>query len=99
MLFGHERDAFEGADGRQLGVIEQARGGTLFISEIGELPREMQARLGRVLEARSFCRLGGSEPVGVDVRLVTGTRRDLRLEIEAQRFAEELFPGLVRPVS
>ena len=91
LLFGHEAGAFAGADERRAGVFENAAGGTLFIDELGEMPREVQALLLRAIEARHVTRVGGTEMVPVDVRLVSATHRDLRAEIEAGRFREDLF--------
>jgi DNA-binding NtrC family response regulator len=91
VLFGHERGAFTGADARHIGVFERAHGGTLFIDEIGELPLDLQPKLLRVLESRSFSRVGGTEVIPVDFRLIAATHRDLRVEIEAHRFREDLY--------
>jgi DNA-binding NtrC family response regulator len=91
VLFGHERGAFTGADSRHIGTFERAHGGTLFIDEIGELPIELQPKLLRVLESRTFSRVGGNETIPVDFRLVAATHRDLREEIEARRFREDLY--------
>ena len=77
-LFGHERGAFTGATERRLGLFEQAAGGTLFLDEIGELPREQQPRLLRVLETHRIRRVGGESEREVDVRIVAATHRDLR---------------------
>jgi DNA-binding NtrC family response regulator len=91
LLFGHERGAFPGAESRHLGAFERASGGTIFIDEVGELPLDLQRKLLRVLERRELSRVGGAEPIPVDVRLVTATHRDLRLEIERGRFLEDLY--------
>jgi DNA-binding NtrC family response regulator len=91
VLFGHERGAFTGADARYQGAFERANGGTLFIDEVGELPLSLQPKLLRVLERRELTRVGGKEVVTVDVRVVAATHRDLRLEIEANRFREDLY--------
>ncbi|MEJ7735536.1 MAG: sigma 54-interacting transcriptional regulator, partial [Polyangiaceae bacterium] len=91
LLFGHEVGAFAGADERRAGVFENAAGGTLFIDELGEMPGEVQALVLRAIEARHVARVGGTEMVPVDVRLVSATHRDLRAEIEAGRFREDLF--------
>lgn len=90
-LFGHERGAFTGADRRREGRFEQASGGTLFLDEIGDMPLAAQAKILRFLEEKSFERLGGSEPIKADVRLITATHRDLREEIEKGRFREDLY--------
>jgi DNA-binding NtrC family response regulator len=91
VLFGHERGAFAGADARYIGAFEQANGGTLFIDQIGELPLSLQPKLLRVLERRELTRVGGSEVVPVDVHVIASTHRDLRLEIDADRFREDLY--------
>ncbi len=93
-LFGHERGAFTGADHRHLGAFERAKGGTVFLDEIGELPLAMQTRLLRVLESRRVQRLGGSAPIDVDVRVVAATNRDLEREVEHGRFRLDLFHRL-----
>jgi DNA-binding NtrC family response regulator len=91
VLFGHERGAFTGADARHVGTFERAHGGTLFIDEIGELPMDLQPKLLRVLESRTFSRVGGHELIPIDIRLIAATHRDLRAEIEAHRFREDLY--------
>jgi len=93
-LFGHERGAFTGADRRRIGRFEQAHRGTLFLDEIGDLPPAAQVKLLRVLQERKFHRVGGSEPVEVDVRILCATHRDLEGEIAAGRFREDLFHRL-----
>lgn len=90
-LFGHERGAFTGATQRRKGRFEQAHGGTLFLDEIGELSPNMQVLLLRVLQEREFERLGGSQTLHVDVRLVAATNRDLQEEVRAGRFRSDLF--------
>ncbi|HEY7725878.1 MAG TPA: sigma-54 dependent transcriptional regulator [Anaeromyxobacteraceae bacterium] len=90
-LFGYERGAFTGADQRRLGNFELATGGTLFLDEIGELPLEMQGKFLRVLEERRLRRLGGKAEVEVDVRVLCATNRDLKSEIRAGRFREDLY--------
>lgn len=91
VLFGHERGAFTGADARHVGTFERAHGGTLFIDEIGELPLDLQPKLLRVLENRRFSRVGGHDVIPVDFRLIAATHRDLRAEIDAHRFREDLY--------
>ena len=91
LLFGHEKGAFTGADQRRIGYFEAASGGTAFIDEIGELPAGLQAKFLRVLERQEVVRVGGNAPVKVDVRIVCATHRDLRHEIEAGRFREDLY--------
>jgi DNA-binding NtrC family response regulator len=90
-LFGHEKGAFTGADSRRAGRFETASGGTIFLDEIGDMAPETQAKLLRVLEERSFERVGGSRPVEVDVRVVAATHRDLAREAAAGRFREDLY--------
>jgi formate hydrogenlyase transcriptional activator len=90
-LFGHERGAFSGAVERRKGRFEQAHGGTLFLDEIGELPQEMQVLLLRVLQEKEFERLGGTNTLQVDVRLVTATNRDLAEEVRVGRFRSDLY--------
>ncbi len=93
-LFGHEKGAFTGADARHQGVFERADGGTLFLDEIGEMPMELQVRLLRVLETSSFTRVGGTEEIRTDVRLVAATNRDPRESIRDGRLREDLFHRL-----
>ncbi|OHD13641.1 MAG: transcriptional regulator [Spirochaetes bacterium GWB1_48_6] len=90
-LFGHERGSFTGAIGQKKGRFELADGGTIFLDEIGEINPSVQVKLLRVLQERSFERVGGEKPVEVDVRLVAATNRDLKAEIAAGRFREDLF--------
>ncbi len=90
-LFGHEKGAFTGADRRHIGAFERAHGGTLFLDEIGELPESLQPMLLGALERKRFRRLGGRDEVQVDVRIVSATHRDLRAEVNAQRFRLDLY--------
>ena len=90
-LFGHERGAYTGADARRPGRFEIADGGTLFLDEIAELRPHLQAKLLRVLQERSFERVGGVQPVQVDIRVVAATNRDLAEEIGSGRFREDLY--------
>ncbi len=90
-LFGHERGAFTGADRRREGKFIQANGGTLFLDEIGETSPTMQVKLLRVLQEHELERVGGSETLQVDARIVTATNRSLEEEVAAGRFREDLF--------
>jgi DNA-binding NtrC family response regulator len=90
-LFGHERGAFTGAGNRKVGKIELAQRGTLFLDEIGELPLASQAKLLRVLEERRFERVGGTQSIEVDVRIVVATNRDLAARIREKLFREDLY--------
>jgi formate hydrogenlyase transcriptional activator len=90
-LFGHERGAFTDAWTRQIGRFEAAHQSTLFLDEIGELPLEMQAKLLRVLEARTIERLGSSSSIKVDVRIIAATNRDLEQAVKDGTFREDLF--------
>jgi DNA-binding NtrC family response regulator len=91
LLFGHERGAFTGATDRRVGLFEAAHGGTVFLDEIGELPSALQAKFLRVLERQEFTRVGGNVPIKVDVRVIAATHRDLRNEIDTNRFREDLY--------
>jgi two-component system response regulator GlrR len=90
-LFGHEKGAFTGAVATHGGVFELANGGTIFLDEIGELPRELQPKLLRVLEKRQVRRLGDSRTIPVDVRVVAATNRSLRCEVKRGHFREDLY--------
>jgi DNA-binding NtrC family response regulator len=90
-LFGHVRGAFTGAIQSRMGRFEQAQGGTLFLDEIGELPQELQAKLLRVLQEREFQRLGSSETIRADVRIVAATNQNLLQQVECGRFREDLY--------
>ena len=93
-LFGHERGAFTGATTRRRGRIELAQGGTFFLDEVGELAPGLQAKLLRVLQERTFERVGGGQTLRADVRWIAATNRDLPAEIAAGRFREDLFHRL-----
>jgi len=90
-LFGHEKGAFTGADKQRIGRFEQANGGTIFLDEIGEISMEIQSKLLRVLEDKSFERVGGNKTIHVDVRVIAATNKDLQRQIEAGRFREDLY--------
>jgi DNA-binding NtrC family response regulator len=90
-LFGHEKGAFTGAGARKVGKMDLAHRGTLFLDEIGELPLAIQAKLLRVLEERRFERVGGTQSIDVDVRIVVATNRDLRKQIDEKLFREDLY--------
>jgi two-component system nitrogen regulation response regulator NtrX len=90
-MFGHEKGAFTGATERRRGRFELASGGTLFLDEIGDLSLEAQAKLLRALEGGEVERVGGHEPIKVDVRILAATNKDLRAEVAAGRFREDLF--------
>ena len=90
-LFGHEKGAFTGAHQRKVGRIEAAHGGTLFLDEIGDLPLELQANLLRFLQEKHIERVGGSQPIPVDVRVLAATHVDLEAAITSGRFREDLY--------
>ena len=93
-LFGHEKGAFTGAAVQRIGRFEQADGGTLFLDEIGDMPSELQTRLLRVLADGEFYRVGGHEPVRVDVRVIAATHQHLEQSVRAGQFREDLFHRL-----
>jgi DNA-binding NtrC family response regulator len=90
-LFGHEKGAFTGADARRVGRFEAADGGTIFLDEIGDMALETQAKVLRVLQERSFERVGGARPIEVDVRVVAATHRKLAEDVKRERFREDLY--------
>ena len=90
-LFGHEKGAFTGASARRIGRFESAHEGTIFLDEIGDMPLETQAKVLRVLQERSFERVGGSKPIAVDVRVVAATHRDLEAEVARGGYRADLY--------
>lgn len=90
-LFGHERGSFTGAERQRIGRFEQARGGTLFLDEVGEIPPSIQVKLLRVLQDKTFERVGGNDAIQVDTRLIAATNRDLAEDVRRGRFREDLF--------
>jgi DNA-binding NtrC family response regulator len=99
-LFGHERGAAPGAEDRKQGLFEIADQGTLFLEDIADLPPELQPKLLKALETRTFRRMGGTKEIEVDVRLVAGTSKDIRAEVDAGRLREDLYYRLsVMPLS
>ena len=90
-LFGYEKGAFTGADKQKKGLFEEADGGTIFLDEIGEINQETQVKLLRVLQEGEFMRVGGTEPIKVDVRVICATNRDLKKAVKEGRFREDLY--------
>jgi DNA-binding NtrC family response regulator len=90
-MFGHERGAFTGAEARRIGRFEQAHKGTIFLDEIGDMTLPTQAKLLRVLQEKSLQRVGGREPISIDVRVIAATHRDLKIAIREKQFREDLF--------
>jgi DNA-binding NtrC family response regulator len=90
-LFGHEKGSFTGASGRHIGKFEQADQGTIFLDEIGDMPLNMQAKLLRVLEEGEIERIGGDKPIGVNVRVLVATHRDLEARVREEKFRQDLF--------
>jgi len=90
-LFGHEKGAFTGAIMRRRGTFETANGGTLFLDEIGDVSQKLQVDLLRVLEERTFCRVGGNDPISIDVRIIAATNKDLLRAVGAGTFRDDLF--------
>jgi len=91
MLFGHEKGAFTGAARELQGIFEQAKNGTVFLDEIGEMPVQLQAKLLRVLQEKEVVRLGGRDPIALDFRLITATNKDLKAGIADKTFREDLY--------
>jgi DNA-binding NtrC family response regulator len=90
-LFGHEKGAFPGAEKQRVGRFEQAAGGTIFLDEIGEIGLSVQSKLLRVLEEKSFERIGGSKTVSADVRIIAATNKDLVSQVDLGKFREDLY--------
>jgi len=90
-LFGHEKGAFTGADTTRDGRFGRAQGGTLFLDEVGEIPLSVQVKLLRVLQERTYERVGGDQPIDIDVRIIAATHRDLQADVKEGRFREDLF--------
>ena len=90
-LFGHEKGAFTGADAARDGRFGRAEGGTLFLDEVGEIPLSVQVKLLRVLQERTYERVGGDRQIQADVRIIAATHRDLQADVKAGRFREDLF--------
>ena len=90
-LFGYERGAFTGATATKIGLLESAAGGTVFLDEIGEMPLAMQVKLLHVIQEREILRVGGTKPIGLNIRIIAATNKDLKHEVEAGAFREDLF--------
>jgi DNA-binding NtrC family response regulator len=90
-LFGHEKGAFTGAVNRKIGLVEAAQGGTLFLDEVGDIPLPLQVKLLRLLETGTFRRVGRTEPLKAEFRLICATHRDLKSMVEQSRFRQDLY--------
>jgi DNA-binding NtrC family response regulator len=90
-LFGHTKGSFTGAVGAQEGLFQRARGGTIFLDEIGEMPLTLQPKLLRAIEEREVLPVGATTPVKIDIRIIAATNRDLKKEVEESRFREDLY--------
>jgi transcriptional regulator with PAS, ATPase and Fis domain len=90
-LFGHEKDAFTGATTTKVGLFEAANGGTVFLDEISEMPQSMQVKLLRVVQEKTILRLGGTQPIPVDVRIVAATNREPKKLVEEGRLRSDLY--------
>ena len=91
LLFGHMKGSFTGAFANQEGLFERARGGTIFLDEIGEIPQHLQVKLLRALEAKEILPIGSTTPRHIDVRVIVATNRNLQKEVEERRFREDLY--------
>jgi transcriptional regulator with PAS, ATPase and Fis domain len=91
LLFGHMKGSFTGAFANQEGLFEKARGGTIFLDEIGEIPPHLQVKLLRALEAKEILPIGNTTPRHIDVRVLAATNRNLNKEVEGGRFREDLY--------
>jgi DNA-binding NtrC family response regulator len=90
-LFGHEQGAYTGAIKDKAGLVEAADGGTIFLDEIGDMPQSMQVKLLRVIQEKEFLRVGGVDPISVDVRFIAATHRDLKEDVEKGHFRQDLY--------
>ena len=90
-LFGHEKGSFTGAHARKIGKFELAKGGTIFLDEIGEMEMALQAKILRVIQQKEFERVGGNEVIKTDVRIISATNRDLKAAVESKHFREDLY--------
>ncbi len=90
-LFGHEKEAYTGAYSSKKGLLETADGGTVFLDEIGDMPLSLQVKLLRVIQEKSFMRVGGTKLISVDVRFISATHRDLEEDVKEERFRQDLF--------
>jgi len=90
-LFGHEKEAFTGARGIKKGLLEVASGGTIFLDEVGEMPTTMQVKLLRVVQERTMLRVGGTEEIPIDIRIIAATNKNLKKEIEQGSFRQDLY--------
>lgn len=90
-LFGYEKGAFTGAAATKIGLLESAAGGTVFLDEVGEMPLSMQVKLLHVIQERCILRVGGVRPIGLDIRVIAATNKDLKQEVELGNFREDLF--------